>query len=195
MIRSLTLTGATMLTAALLTGCSEQQSPTTPADTPPPSLSIDRGTTPFGFSFDDAQRQVFIGLTYEDLIRIYCTETDFDVDEVKEFIVHRPDESAKVLLRGEVNVVVVEKSHEGEVNCDDVLAAPHLTGTARVMVNDSDADFSGHGAAAIQLQVVGTVTDEAGQHWHLVAITHQVVDPSNTSSNNWVKINLTPIGG
>jgi hypothetical protein len=181
-----------MLATALALGCGDQQPSTAPAaDLPAPSLGVERGTAEFGFGFSDGRRTVFVGLTIEDMINI-CAGTEHTNDQLNQLTVTRPDGSFKLLLRGEENVVVLEAVG---LPCDNLLDVPRLTGTARVVVTDSDVDLTGHGADASMLHVTGTVTDESGQLYHLVALNHQVVDPSNTSFDNFQKIRLTPIGG
>ena len=67
------------LSATLALGCADQPSPTAPSadhlPTAAPALSVERGTTGFGFAFDDGVRVLFLGLTAEDLTAIFCTGT------------------------------------------------------------------------------------------------------------------------
>ena len=185
------LISTAVLASALALGCADQQSPTAPADPVAPSLSVERGTDEFGFGFSDGRLTVFLGATIEDLIGI-CAETEFTIDQIHRLTVTRPDGSSKLLLRGKEDVVVLEAVG---LPCGNLLDVPRLTGTARVVVTDSDVDLTGHGADGSMVQVTGTVTDESGQQYHLVALTHQVVDPSNTSFDFFAKIRLAPIGG
>ncbi|MBA3555459.1 MAG: hypothetical protein H0W29_11945 [Gemmatimonadales bacterium] len=77
---------------------------------------------------------------------------------------------------------------------------PTYTGTARVVLNDSDVDLSGHGADAAMLHVVGTVTGQNGELYHLVLVNQSVVAPEFTSTDDFTfrhtvfKIKLTPVG-
>jgi len=183
-----------MLAGTLVLGCGEQQSPTAPAAPLNPSFSaeVDRSPAPFGFAFGGDGRILVIGLTIEDLLAI-CSNNEPNIDLLDQLAVTRPDQSIKLLLRGkDVNVFVLDSPTS--VPCDELLDVPRFTGTARVLYTDSDLDLSGHGADASMIQVTGTVTDESGQLYHLVALNHQVVDPSNTSFDNFQKIRLTPIG-
>jgi len=183
------------LASTLALGCADHQSPTAPADSPAPSLSVERGTVPFAFAFSDVGHTLFIGLSIEDLTSLFCTGTEFDVDLLNQLTVTRPDDSIKLLLRGkDVNVVVVEF-----VNCDNLIDLS-LTGTARVLYTDSDAFVTGKRADASQIQVTGTVTDASGQQYHLTAVDVRVIAPGSTAENpvdlnSVIKIKLTPIGG
>jgi hypothetical protein len=102
---------------------------------------------------------MFLGLTVEDLVRIFCTGTPTDADEVNQLLVTRPDGSTKLQFKGDVNVVVVDLIAFNESFCQAPSAVPTYTGTARLRVNDSDFDLSGHGVDAAQMHLVGTVTD------------------------------------
>lgn len=187
------------LTLAL--GCADQQSPTAPSALTAPSVSavVDRGTEPFGFGFDDGTHAMFIGLTVEDLTSIFCTGTEFEVDGVDALTVTRPDGSIKTRLKGDVNVVVVELAAFSESFCQDPLAVPTYTGTARVSANDNDVFVTGNRANASMVHVTGRVTDQSGQLYHLVAFSQQVLAPGHPApdvvvQHAEIKIHLTPIG-
>jgi hypothetical protein len=186
---------------ALALGCGEPQAPTSPAaDQPAPSLSVERSTVGLGFAFDDGRRIFFLGLTFEDLVGIFCNGGPVDADEVNQLLVTRPDGSTKLQLKGNVNVVVVDLVAFSESFCQDPSAVPTYTGTARLVLNDSDFDLSGPGADAAQMHLVGTVTDQHGQRYHLVGINQSIVAPEFTSPEDFVfrhqnvKIKLTRIG-
>jgi hypothetical protein len=190
------------LAGALALGCGEQQAPTSPtADRPAPSLRVERGTVELGFAFDDGRQIFFLGLTFEDLVGIFCTGAPVAADEVNQLLVTRPDGSTKLQLKGNVNVVVVDLVAFTESFCQDPSAVPTYTGTASLVVNDNDFDLSGPGADAAQMHLVGTVTDQTGQRYHLVGINQSIVAPEFTSPEDFVfrhgniKIKLTPIGG
>ena len=143
-----------LLGVALMTGCAEQRSPTAPADPHAPVFSVERGPAEFGGGFDDGSRVLFAGLTLENLTNLFC-EDPFDVDQLSALAVIRPDGSIKEQLRGEANVVVVLAPPEVALTCEGMRTAPHLTGTARVIVNDSDVDGSSPGAGAFRLPCGG----------------------------------------
>jgi hypothetical protein len=85
--------------------------------------------------------------------------------------------------------------------CQDPSAVPTYTGTASLVVYDNAFDLSGPGADAAQMHLVGTVTDQTGQRYHLVGINQSIVAPEFTSPEDFVfrhaniKIKLTPMGG
>jgi hypothetical protein len=56
-----------------------------------------RGT---GKATHDGRHIFFLGLTYEDLVSAFGTGTAFEVDEVNQLQVIRPDGSQKLQLRG-----------------------------------------------------------------------------------------------
>jgi hypothetical protein len=189
------------LAGALTLGCADQQhSPMSPA-TDPPAFSVERSTVDFAFAVDDGIHILFIGLTVEDLVSIFCTGTPIEVDQLNQLLVTRPDGSTKLQLKGDANVVVVDLTAFDQSFCQDPSAVPTHTGIARVVANDSDADLSGPGADAAQLHVVGTVTDQSGQRYHLVTVNQSVVAPEFTSPDDFefrhtnIKIKLTPFGG
>jgi hypothetical protein len=93
----------------------------------------------------------------------------------------------------EVNVIVFDEA--GASDCAELLDAPHLTGTARVLFTDNDLFVSGNRAESTLLQVTGTLTNESGQKFHLVSMSHSVFAPDGTVLNSKVTIQLTPIGG
>jgi hypothetical protein len=189
------------LSGALTLACSyEQNSPMSPT-TESVAHSVERSTVPLGFAFDDGRHIFFLGLTFEDLVSIFCTGTAFEVDEVNQLEVIRPDGSQKLQLKGDVNVVVVDLAAFEQSFCQDPAAVPTYTGTARLILNDSDFDLSGPGADAAQMHLVGTVTDQNGQRYHVVGINQSIVAPEFTSVDDFefthanIKIKLTPIGG
>jgi len=182
-------------------GCNDQQySPLGPA-TDALASSVERSTVDIGFGFDDGIQIVWIGVTVEDLISAFCTGAPFELDQVTQLLVTRPDRSTKEQIKGDVNVVVVDLTAFDQSFCDDPSAVATYTGTARLVINDSDVDLSGAGADASQVHVKGTVTDESGQHYHLMAFQHLLVAPEFTSVDDFefrsthAKIKLTPLGG
>ena len=168
------------ITGALAVSCADSKSPTAPTTlqqlpTNHSAHSVERSTVPFGFAFDDGRQIFFLGLTFEDLVSIFCTGAPFDVDEVNQLEVIRPDGSQKLQLKGNVNVVVVNLAAFNQSFCQEPSAVPTYTGTARLILNDSDFDLSGPGADAAQMHLVGTVTDQNGQRYHVVGINQSVV--------------------
>jgi hypothetical protein len=195
-----------VIVLAFVLGCGEQPSPTSLADElPVPSLSVERGTAPVSsigfFGFHDLPFRLFIGVTVENLLDGVCTGTPFDTARVNQLVVTRPDGSMKQQLKGRVNVVVVKGVSGLQSFCEDPSAASIYTGTARLLLNDSDVDLSGRGADAVQIHVVGTVSSENGRRYHLVGFNQGVVAPEFTSTDNFfsfrhdvAKIKLTPLG-
>jgi hypothetical protein len=189
-----------VLTLAL--GCDDQQnSPMGPA-TDPLAFSVERGSVAFGLGFDDGILGVFIGLTVEDLVSAFCTGAPFEVDQVDQLLVTRPDGSTKQQLKGDVNVVVVDVTAFFESFCENPSAVPTYTGIVPLVANDSDVDLSGPGADASHAHVSGTVTDQSGQRYRLVAFVQGVVAPEFTSVEDFfefrhenLKIKLTPFRG
>jgi hypothetical protein len=185
---------AALLGIALLSGCAEPRSPTAPIDPAATAFIVERGPTEFGGGFDDGSRVLFAGLTLENLTNLFC-EAPFDLDQLSALAVIRPDGSVKEQLRGGANVVVLLAPPEVALTCEGLGTAPHLTGTARVIVNDNDVDGSHPGAGAFQFHVVGTVTDESGKRFHLTAYIQGVFPPgSSVPSLVRTKIQLTRVG-
>jgi len=189
------------LAIAGLLSCSEHQTLTGNSDPSAPSFraTVNRVTEPFGFAFDDGRQILFIGLTVDALTSIFCTHTDFDIDEITGFHLLRPDGSLKEHFKGDQTVVVVDGPAFDQSFCRDASAVPTFTGTARVVLNDNDFFVTGNRANASMLHVTGTVTDESGQRYHLVALSQQVLAPGHPApdvvvQHAEVKIRLTPIG-
>jgi hypothetical protein len=189
------------LAVALSLGCDEPQSLTSNSDASSPSFSatISRTTEPFGFAFDDGRQILFIGLSVEALTSIFCTGTDFQVDEISMSHLLRPDGSLKEHYKGDETVVVVDGPAFDQSFCQDPSAVPTFTGTARVVVNDNDFFVTGNRADASMLHVTGTVTDESGQRYHLIASSQQVLAPGHPApdvvvQHSGIKIRLTPVG-
>ena len=151
---------------------------------------------PFFAAFDDGRYVVGTAASVEALFSLACTGTPIGVDPVNWLILTRPDGSTKLQVHGEVHVVVAELAGF----CEDPFAVPAYVGIARLVVDDSDVDLSGSGADAAQVQLVGMVSGESGQRYHLVAFFQTVVGPEFTSPEDFVfrhlnaKIKLTPIG-
>jgi hypothetical protein len=143
---------------------------------------------------------VFFGLTVEGLTSIFCTGTDFEPDQFDALHLLRPDGSLKEQFKGkDVNVVVVDGPAFDQFFCQNPLPVPTFTGTARIVINDNDFFVTGNRADASMVHVTGTVTDESGQLYHLVATSQQVLAPGHPApdvvvQHAEVKIHLTPIG-
>jgi hypothetical protein len=191
------------ITCALALGCADSKSPTAPTTTAAGNLanSVERSTVDILLGIDDGIQIVFIGGTVEDLVNAFCTGAPFEVDQVTQLLVTRPDGSMKLQIKGDVNVVVMDLTAFEQSFCEDPSAVATHTGTGRLALNDSDLDLSGPGADAAQVHVVGTVTDQGGQRYHLVAFVQSVVAPEFTSPDDFeflhghAKIELTPNGG
>jgi hypothetical protein len=142
---------------------------------------------------------VFLGLGVEDLTGAVCTGADFSLDEVNGFHLLRPDGSLKDHFKGDVTVIVVDLVPFNESFCNDPSTVPMYIGTARLVLNDNDFFVTGKRADASMMHVRGTVTDESGQRYHLVATNQQVLAPGHpfpdvVVQHADVKIHLTPVG-
>jgi hypothetical protein len=80
--------------------------------------------------------------------------------------------------------------------------SPDYTGTARLVLADSDLDLTGPGADGTGQTGTGTVTDAGGQPYNLLWINRNTVAVEfATDQEDFVfdqhmfKIQLTPIGG
>jgi hypothetical protein len=183
------------LTAALLLGCGGSSRLTAPPDPAAPSLSVDRSTEHFGLGFADDRHVVIIGATFENWAALCATGAQ-TWDAWNLLTVTRPDGSLKATFKGEeMNVLV------WTFPADACTESPDFAGTGRIVVTDSDVNLDGRGADATGQTVTGTVTDESGQRYHLVAVIRATVPVEFTSIDNFVfdqhvlKIQLTPIGG
>jgi hypothetical protein len=169
--------------------------------TDPLAFSVERSTVELAIGLADGIHILFIGVTLEDLVSAFCTGDPFEADQFNQLLVTRPDGSTKLQVKGVANVVVVDLAAFEQSFCEDPSAVPTYTGTARLVNNDSDVDLSGPGADASQFHVVGTVTDQAGQRYHLLTVNQSVVLPEFTSLDDFefhhanIKIQLTPFGG
>jgi hypothetical protein len=195
------ITTACTLAVALLLACGGPQSIAGTSDPSSPSFraTIDRTTEPFGFAFDDGRQILFIGLSVEALTSIFCTHTDFDIDEISMSHLLRPDGSLKEHYKGDETVVVVDGPAFDQFFCQNPSAVPTFTGTARIVLNDNDFFVIGNRADASMLHATGTVTDESGQRYHLVAFSQQVLAPGHPApdvvvQHAGIKIRLTPVG-
>jgi hypothetical protein len=199
-MRRLLLLPVSGLACSLALACADrQQLPTAPAaDLSSPSLGVERGTAPLGFGFGDEKSIVFIGSPVEDLVSFFCTGTEINVDLLNSLLVIRPDGSLKQQLKGDdrVAVLLIDPTTFPGAFCEDPNAVPTLTGTAKIMLNDNDVLVSGKRADASQVHVVGMVTDENGQLYHLVAFADQVLAPGPDAvvQHTEVQIHLTPVG-
>jgi hypothetical protein len=185
---------AITIVLALTLGCNEQQTPMAPTE-PPTSSLVTRTTEHFGFGFDNGQRLVIIGATLENWFNFCATgEQVWDAWEI--FTVTRPDESFKQTWKGESQNVLV-----WDLPADACVDSPDYTGTARMILTDSDVDLTGHGADASGHRVTGTVTDASGQRYHLHAVFLLTVAPEFDSVEEFFdlvfhkqKIDVKPFG-
>jgi hypothetical protein len=185
------------IVGALVIGCADSQAPTPAATTP--ALSVEHTTEEFGFGFSDGHWFVFVGVSVEDLTGFLCTGTGGTVDLVDGLHVFRPDGSRKDRLKGEERLAVFERPAFDESFCDDPLAVPTFTGSGRLSLNDNDFFVTGNRTDASMVHVTGTVTDESGQPYHLVAFGHQLLEKGHPAPDVVLKqlkyhIKLTPIG-
>jgi hypothetical protein len=96
---------ATVVLALTALGCNDQQHSLMGPATDPLAFSVERSTVEFGAGIGDGTHLVWIGLTVEDLVSIFCTGAPFEEDQVNQLLVTRPDGSTKQQLKGDVNVV------------------------------------------------------------------------------------------
>jgi hypothetical protein len=192
---------AAVLAGALALGCDDQPLPTASAEPAAPSFhaAITRDREQLLFRISDGRRIVFVSAGVEDLAGLFCTGADFDLDEIDASHLLRPDGSFKEQFKGNVRVVVVAEAAFDRSFCRAPSAVPTFTGTARFTLNDNDLFVTGHRADASMLHVTGTVSDERGQRYHLVASSQQVLAPHHPPPDvvvrhSKVKIQLTPIG-
>ena len=180
----------------LVFGCADQQSPTAPVDPPTPSLSVERSTQHFGYGGGDDQHVVIFGATAENWAA-FCATGAESWDAWTVLTVTRPDGSQKVGWQGSGLHVLV-----WNLPADICAESPDYTGTARLVLADSDLDLSGHGADGTGQTGTGTVTDASGQRYHLLWVNRNTVAVEFTSDQedfvfdqHMFKIQLTPIGG
>ena len=77
------------ITGALALGCGDQQSPTPAAESPAPSLSVERVTASFAFGFGNDERLVIIGTTLENWLT-FCETSQENFEEWEELHGHSP---------------------------------------------------------------------------------------------------------
>ena len=192
-------TGLAIVTVSgcLLLGCSDLRTATDPDPGYSPALSVERTTVGFAFVFVHfpSNQTVQVGTTLENMVA-FCPGLIPATDSYEMLTVTRPDGSMKATFKGRDVHVIVWRVADNPCN---LLQTPHLTGTARFIAPDSDVDLTGHGADATNSLLIGTVTDETGQEWHLVLSFHGTVEPGMTLDdyvlvNHVEKIQLTPVG-
>jgi hypothetical protein len=193
---------ASVLASALaLTSC-DQQSPTAPADFSRPSFgaTTERFTAPTAAVTGNEQGTIGLGGTAEQWAALCAgeePEEDFDLMTV--LIITRPDGSQKVRLKGQnLHILIWDIPGSIPFPGDFCGEDPVYTGTGRIIVTDSDVDLTHPGVDASGSTITGTVTDVAGQLYHLVAPFRFTV-AENTPDNFVIsahasKIQLTPIG-
>jgi hypothetical protein len=184
------------LTAALLLGCGDSSRLTAPPEPPAPSLSVERSTQHFGYGGGDDQHVVIFGATAENWAA-FCATGAQNWDAWTVLTVTRPDGSQKVGWQGTGLHVLV-----WNLPADICAESPDYTGTARLVLADSDLDLSGHGADGTGQTGTGTVTDANGQRYRLLWVNRATVSVEFTSDEepfvfdtHKFKIGLTPIGG
>ena len=158
----------------LVLGCADQQSPTAPVDPPAPSLSVERSTQSFGYGGGDDQHVVVFGATAENWAA-FCATGAQNWDAWTVLTATRPDGSQKVGWQGEGLHALV-----WNLPADVCAESPDYTGTARLVLADSDLDLSGHGADGTGQTGAGSVTDASGQRYHLILVNRNTVAAEST---------------
>ena len=153
------------LAAAVVLGCGDSPSPTAPTAKPvTPSLSVERTSPFFAFGFGNEQYTVLVASTLENW-QIFCATGEENWDIVwEELIVTRPDGSEKHTLTGEDLHILVWPA-----GVDICAESPDFSGTGDFRATDNDFNLDGPGGEASGHRLVGTVTDEDGQLYHLTA--------------------------
>lgn len=185
-----------VIVGPLVLGCADQQSPTAPVDPPTPSLSVERSIQHFWYGGAADQYAVVFGATAENWAT-FCATGAENFDAWTVLTVTRPDGSQKVGWQGTGLHVLV-----WNLPADVCAESPDYTGTARLVLADSDVDLSGHGADGTGQTGTGTVTDANGQRYRLLWVNRATVSVEFTSDEepfvfdtHKFKIQLTPIGG
>jgi hypothetical protein len=175
-----------MLSAALALGCSDQPTPSEPANTPRPSFRTEHnpdGPGAFAIHIPEASfvntdpdpapgLTAIIGATYAQHLEFCETgEPPFPMDRL---LVFRPDGSVKTRVQGaQVPLLVWQTAipfidYLAEI-CDPAfLALPHLEGTGQFLDRDSDLFFSANRADAWGFRIVGQASSEAGDRFHFL---------------------------
>src|SRR5215217_3028822 len=167
-----------LLASALALACGEQHSPTAPLDAAAPSLSVERTIEHFVYGGGDDQHVVIFGATAENWATFCATQAEnFDAWTV--LTVTRPDGSQKVGWQGTGLHVLV-----WNLPADICAEAPDYTGTAQLVLADSDLDLSGHGADGTGQTGTGTVTDASGQRYRLLWVNRSTVAVEFTSDKD-----------
>jgi hypothetical protein len=191
------LVPTTALAAVVALGCGDPQSATVPsADPATPSLSVERTSGPFfAFAFGNEEYTVLVASTLENW-QIFCATGEENWDTWEELIVTRPDGSEKHTLTGEDIHVLVWPA--GVDLCEQ---SPDFSGTGDILAHDNDFNLDGPGGEATGHRLVGRVTDENGQLYHLTVAFLFTVSREFTSVeepfdliSRAQKILLRPIG-
>jgi hypothetical protein len=153
------------LAAIVALGCGDSQSVTAPAADPAsPSLSVERTQPFFAFAFGNEQYTVLVASTLENW-QVFCATGEENWDNNwEELIVTRPDGSEKHTLTGEDIHILVWPA-----GVDICAESPIFSGTGDFLATDNDFNLDGEGGEASGHRLVGTVTDEDGQLYHLTA--------------------------
>jgi hypothetical protein len=197
---------AVALAGVLTLGCTEHPSPTAPAASPTPSFAVERGTAAFGIPLGDERYTLIVGHTYEDMAAI-CARTAPSFPTWDQLTVTRPtgrgafEESVKQLTRAKDVVFTVFEYAPFEFGNEcPLLAAPYYEGSGRAFLEDNDVFLTHHGANVFNFGATGTVADQSGRRYRVVARLHQILSTESTL-DNWIflqppriDIQLTPIG-
>ena len=176
MHRSVFLLPAAALMSVLTLGCSDQQSPTSPAAAAPAALSFAQGSNtsggaivvraeePLGLVFWDFERGLTtaLGNTAAELAGICAGTATPEVMSILEIL--RPTGAVKRLWKDQERAVLVWSFVSFDL-CGELAVTPPLAeGTARFSLVDNDVNVTGPGANASTIRGVGKVTNlETGE--------------------------------
>ena len=192
---------AGVVASTLVLACSERPSPTAPADLSGPSFRATREsiTVPLGTLFGNEQRTVGVGGTAEQWAALCATGEPQEFDLLTLLFINRPDGSQKTTFKGrDLHILIWDIPGSTPIPGDICGDVPVYAGTGHFIATDNDVDLSHSGTDAGGQTLVGTVTDESGQRYHLVAAIRFTLK-EDTLDNLVIevhasKIQLTPIG-
>ena len=190
-----------VLASALALACSDQQPSTAPAEFSRPSFraTAERFTAGTAIATGNEQATIGLGGTVEQWAALCATGEAEGFDLMTVLIITRPDGSQKLRIKGQnLHILIWDIPGSIPFPGDFCGHEPVYTGTGRAIFTDNDVDLSHPGVDASGSTITGTVSDAAGQLYHLVA-PFRVTVAENTVDNFVInahssKIQLTPIG-
>jgi hypothetical protein len=201
-----------MLATALVLGCGEQPTPSEPGTSPRPSFRTEQNPDgPGAFAIhipeasflaggdpDNPELTVLAGATFAEHVHFCETgEPPFPMDRL---LVFRPDGSIMTRVQGaQVPLVIWQTAPNptgdpfADVCTEEFLALPHLDGTGQFLDVDNDLTGSGNRGNAFGFRIVGQVSSEAGDRFHFLGKSHEVILRSGQSRSTF-ELTLRPIG-